>query len=84
MVSEKNIDQNAIQRSMLVNVRMTAQFTQSHLSQKLGRPQSYVSKYEAGERRLTLVEVREIVICCGLSLPEFIEMFEQEIILSES
>jgi len=34
--------------------------TQFQLAERLGRPQSFVSKYERGERRLDFVEVFEI------------------------
>lgn len=35
--------------------------TQLQLSEQLGKPQSYVSKYENGERRLDVVEM--LYIC---------------------
>jgi transcriptional regulator with XRE-family HTH domain len=73
---------NAIQRENLTSLRVTAQLTQTQLSRKLGRPQSYVSKYEAGERKLTLIEVREIVLLCGANLSEFVETLEHEITLT--
>ena len=38
-----------------------ASLTQVQLAEKLGRPQSFVSKYERGERRLDFVEVVEVV-----------------------
>lgn len=74
---------NTVQREILIGIRVTAQLTQTQLSQKLGHPQSYVSKYEAGQRKLTLMEVREIAICCGISLPDFVALLEQELKLSE-
>lgn len=76
--------QNMIQREMLIGIRLTAQLTQTQLSQKLGHPQSYISKYEAGQRKLTLIEVREIVLCCGVNLLDFVALFEQELKMSES
>jgi transcriptional regulator with XRE-family HTH domain len=84
MVTDQQDTQNAIQREILIGIRVTAQLTQTQLSQKLGHPQSYVSKYEAGHRKLTLIEVREIALCCGVSLPDFVAQFEQELNLSES
>lgn len=82
MTSQQNV-QNGIQREILINIRMTAQLTQTQLSKKLGHPQSYVSKYEAGQRKLTLTEIREICLCCGVTLREFVELFEQELELNE-
>lgn len=47
-------------RDWLVAGRQARSLTQAELAQKLGRPQSFVSKYERGERRLDFVEVFEI------------------------
>ena len=40
--------------------RLLAGFTQQALSELLKRPQSFVSKYENGERNLDFIEVIEI------------------------
>ena len=50
--------------------------TQVDLAEKLKKPQSYVSKYEANERRLDLVEVREICVALGSSLETVVRLFE--------
>ena len=83
MAIDQQDAQYAIQREILIGIRVTAQLTQTQLSQRLGHPQSYVSKYEAGQRKLTLIEIREIALCCGVSLFDFVVMFEQELKLSE-
>ena len=44
----------------LVDGRKAARLSQMQLAEKLGRPQSFVSKYERGERRLDFIEVFEI------------------------
>ncbi len=36
--------------------RLRAGLTQAALAAKLGRPQSFVAKYEAGERQLDVIE----------------------------
>lgn len=46
---------------ILTDARLKAGLTQQVLAQKLGRPQSYVAKYENGERRLDLIEFVELV-----------------------
>lgn len=46
--------------SLLIEARKAAHLTQQELSQKLGRPQSYVSKFERGERRLDVIEFLEV------------------------
>jgi transcriptional regulator with XRE-family HTH domain len=47
--------------AMLVAVRKRADLRQQALAKKLGKPQSFVAKYEGGERRLDLVEFIAIV-----------------------
>ena len=41
---------------ILVAVRHAADVRQHELAKKLGRPQSFVAKYEGGERRIDVVE----------------------------
>jgi transcriptional regulator with XRE-family HTH domain len=43
-------------RTMLIEAREKAGLTQVDVAGRLGKPQSYVSKYERGERRLDFVE----------------------------
>lgn len=52
-------------RRILIHARKTAGITQSELSAKLSRPQSYVSKYERGERRLDVIEFLEVAKALG-------------------
>jgi transcriptional regulator with XRE-family HTH domain len=47
--------------AMLVAVRKKAEIRQQALAKKLGKPQSFVAKYEGGERRIDLVEFIAIV-----------------------
>jgi transcriptional regulator with XRE-family HTH domain len=44
----------------LIAGRQAQSLTQVQLAERLGRPQSFVSKYERGERRLDFIEVFEI------------------------
>jgi transcriptional regulator with XRE-family HTH domain len=43
-------------RELLVEARKAAGLTQQQVAEKLGRPQSFVAKYEGGERRLDVLE----------------------------
>lgn len=45
---------------LLINARKEAEVTQQELAEKLGKPQSYVSKYERAERRLDVIEFIKI------------------------
>lgn len=51
--------------AMLVAIREAADIRQHTLAKKLGRPQSFVAKYEGGERRLDVVEFITIVQALG-------------------
>ncbi|WP_083792098.1 helix-turn-helix domain-containing protein [Roseobacter sp. GAI101] len=44
-------------RRELVRLRRSAGFSQAALAKELGKPPSYVAKYELGERRLDAVEL---------------------------
>lgn len=59
--------------SMLVESREEAGLTQTVLAERLGRPQSFVSKYEAGERRLDVIEFLEIAQALHLDVHGFID-----------
>ena len=51
--------------ALLVAVRKKAEIRQQALAKKLGRPQSFVAKYEGGERRIDVVEFISIVRAVG-------------------
>ena len=44
----------------LIDARQHNNLTQQEVASRLGKPQSYVSKYESGERRLDVVEFLEV------------------------
>lgn len=46
--------------------------TQESLAELLERPQSFVSKYEAGERRLDVIEYTEVCAALGLDAAKFL------------
>ncbi len=71
-------DQRKLQE-LLRQVRLGAGMRQSDLAEKLGQPQSFVSKYESGERRLDLLEMRQICAAVGISLREFVDRLEQSL-----
>lgn len=53
-------------RLLLVSAREKAGLTQAEVSEKLRRPQSFVSKYEGGERRLDFVEFLQVCKALGV------------------
>lgn len=58
-------------RACLKQIRSEATLTQSELALLLGKPQSYISKYESGERKLDYLEVRSICKACKTTIFEF-------------
>ena len=64
-------------QALLRQVRTEAGLTQTDVAQRLGQPQSFVSKYESGERRLDILELRGVCQVVGIPLPEFIRRLEQ-------
>ena len=53
-------------RMLLVSAREHSGLTQAEVSGRLSRPQSFVAKYEGGERRLDVVEF--IHVCMALDV----------------
>lgn len=49
----------------LVETRKAAGVTQVQLAERLGRPQSFVSKVERGERRLDVIEFCQVAEALG-------------------
>ncbi|BCL37559.1 multiprotein-bridging factor 1 family protein [Nostoc sp. MS1] len=65
-------------RQLLIKARQVARLTQSELSTKLSRPQSYVSKYERGERRLDVIEFLEVAEALDIEPETFIKTLLEE------
>lgn len=47
-------------QELLAEVRKARKLTQSDVAARLNRPQSFVAKYEGGERRLDIIEFVEV------------------------
>lgn len=52
--------------------RLRHEWSQKELADKLGKFQSYVSKYETGERRLDFVETIRVARVLGLDLNQLV------------
>ncbi|WP_334068215.1 helix-turn-helix domain-containing protein [Nereida ignava] len=69
--------------NLLKELRVNAGLRQVDLAKKLRVPQSMISKYEVGERRLDLLEVREICSVLEISLVDFIKQLETQLSLAQ-
>ena len=58
--------------AILISTREEKGLSQHQLAKKLKKPQSFVSKYERGERRLDVVEFLDIVKALGADEQEII------------
>jgi len=59
-------------RLLLVEARKNADLSQAQLAKRLTRPQSFVSKYERGERRLDVVEFEQVAEALGIQAIQFL------------
>lgn len=64
---------------LLKRIRQYKGIRQVELAEKLGVPQSFVSKYESGDRRLDVLELRQVCDAIGISLQEFIHELENSL-----
>ncbi|MBS2021740.1 MAG: helix-turn-helix transcriptional regulator [Deltaproteobacteria bacterium] len=64
--------------SLLAQARTSKQITQAELAAALLKPQSFVSKYERGERRLDVVELLEIASALEIDLRGLLKAIEIE------
>jgi transcriptional regulator with XRE-family HTH domain len=64
---------------LLRQVRKDAGLRQTELAKRLGQPQSFVSKYESGERRLDLLDLEQVCRGLDLTLTAFVRKFEREL-----
>jgi transcriptional regulator with XRE-family HTH domain len=64
-------------RQLLIEARLARGLTQTVLAQQLGRPQSYVSKFERGERRLDVIEFLEVTKALGVDPRRLIDIISR-------
>jgi transcriptional regulator with XRE-family HTH domain len=70
-----SVEQETLQ-ALLRDLRTKAGLRQSDLAERLGKPQPFVSRYECGEKLLDVPELRQVCHALGLTLPQFVELYE--------
>ncbi|WP_417850264.1 helix-turn-helix domain-containing protein [Thalassoglobus sp.] len=63
--------------SLLRETRSRAGLRQEDVAIQLNRPQSFVSKYESGERRLDILELYDVCEVLGIKLSDFAMTLEK-------
>lgn len=71
-------DERARLGHLLRHVRMEADLRQVDVAARLGQPQSYVSRFESGEQRLDLLELKEVCKALDVPLGELVRRFEED------
>lgn len=59
-------------REMLTTARTEQGLLQAQVAERLGKNQSFVSKYERGERRLDVPEFIEVADALGINIEDFL------------
>lgn len=77
MSKRHSLTDQARLQALLRQFRQEAGLTQTQLAKRLGQPQSLVSKYESGERRLDVLELRQVCQAVGTTLEEFVATLEK-------
>ena len=76
---EKSIYSAEYQRlcALLRDLRQEAGLTQVQVAAKLDVPQSFVSKYESGERRLDVIELGQVARVLGTTVRDVLERLSE-------
>ncbi len=64
---------------VLREARVAARLTQAELAKRLGAPQSFVSKYESGNRRIDVLQFRRIALALNSSLATLASKLEKRL-----
>ena len=78
-----DVDANRKIGSCLQAIRREANLTQTELANRIGKPQSYVSKIEIGERNLLVSEFFSYARALGLSADKLIMQIEKTVFCGE-
>lgn len=73
--------QRLVFSQLLNQTRKERKITQVALSKKLGKPQSFVSKYENGERILDIVEIYQLCLALNIKFIDLMQRFDHQITL---
>jgi len=55
---------------LMIKARQNAELTQQQVADQLDKPQSYIAKYERGERRLDIIEFLDLADVLNIDVNE--------------
>jgi transcriptional regulator with XRE-family HTH domain len=73
----ERIDGESVVAEFIRNLRVGAGLTQQELASRLNRRQSWISKLEAGDRRVEVIVFLQICRACGASPADAIANLER-------
>lgn len=65
--------------ALLRETRINTGLTQAELASRLHRDQTFVSKYETGERRLDILELRDVCRALSVDFKDFVRALDSEL-----
>ncbi len=61
---------------LVKEIRKESGLRQQDLADKIGEPQSFISKYESGERRLDILELKQLCEAMEVPLAQFVRLLD--------
>jgi transcriptional regulator with XRE-family HTH domain len=74
---ERKQSEREVLYALLRQARKDAGLTQANLAARLGRPQSFVSKYERGDVKIDILELRLVCHSLGITLSTLVRRLER-------
>jgi transcriptional regulator with XRE-family HTH domain len=66
-------------REMLTSIRLEKGLLQSDVAERVRKPQSFISKYERGERRLDVAEFVQIAEALEIDAADFVNKYKAKL-----
>lgn len=77
MRNELRAPKKKVLREFLRSLREEQDLSQCELARRLGKDQTFVSKYETGERRLDVLEIMDLCDALGITFLRFCRRLEK-------
>lgn len=69
-------ERSEVLRVALRDIRLEKGLSQGRVAELIQEPQSFVSKYESGVRRLDVVELEEVTAALGVTVEEVLTRYK--------